>query len=449
MITTDPDPFSVCSVLLATVQGNNVNGTVIIAILFIIVLLMMSALISGSEVAYFSLNPQQLQDLSKNEDKRSQLILQHLEKRSNLLGSILVTNNFVNVAIILIFTFVSESIFNLAGRPVLQFLYEVVIITSVLLLFGEILPKIIAARYPVRFAGIMARPLKFFHAIFYPIIYLLVTSTQIINKRIKRRGFDISRDELTDAVNITTSDTQPEGEKKMLQGIARFGDTEVSEIMKSRVDVVAIDAATDFLSLLDVVKKSNFSRIPVFTDTFDKVEGILYIKDLLPYYSHSESFVWNTLLRDAFFIPENKKINDLLREFQERKIHMAVVVDEYGGTSGIVTMEDVLEEIVGEIIDESDNTDDEIDYKKIDDKNYIFEGKVSLNDICKIIDADDRIFDEVKGEADSLAGLILEIKEEIPARDDTITWDKYTFIIKEVDNRRIKKVHFQIADYAR
>lgn len=407
----------------------------------------MSALVSGSEVAYFSLNPQQLQDLQKKDDKKSRLILQHLDKRSDLLGSILVANNFVNVAIILLFTFVSEHLIKMQGSPLLQFLYEVVIVTSVLLLCGEILPKIIATKYPVRFAGVMAQPLRVIHTLFYPIIFILVSSTRVLDKRIKRKGFDISRDELTDAVNITINSSQPEEEKKMLQGIAKFGDTEVSEIMKSRVDVVAVENDITFDELLKVVRESSFSRIPVYEDTFDKVLGILYIKDLLPHLKN-EDLNWTDLLREAFFVPENKKINDLLREFQEKKIHMAVVVDEYGGTSGIVTMEDILEEIVGEISDESDNLEDEIDYQKIDDKNYLFEAKVSLNDLCKIIDADDRIFDEVKGEADTLAGLILELNEEIPSANEQISWDRYSFLIKEVDNRRIIKVHLQINDYA-
>lgn len=407
----------------------------------------MSALVSGSEVAYFSLNPQQLQDLQKQDDKTSRLILQHLDKRSDLLGSILVANNFVNVAIIILFTFVSEHLFSMAGSPLLQFFYEVVIVTSVLLMCGEILPKIIATKYPVRFAGIMAQPLRVIHMLFYPIIYILVSSTRVLDKRIKRKGFDISRDELTDAVNITINSSQPEEEKKMLQGIAKFGDTEVSEIMKSRVDVVAVENIISFKDLLKVVRESSFSRIPVYEDTFDKVLGILYIKDLLPHLKNDD-LNWTDLLREAFFVPENKKINDLLREFQEKKIHMAVVVDEYGGTSGIVTMEDILEEIVGEISDESDNLEDEIEYHKFDDKNYLFEAKVSLNDLCKIIDADDRIFDEVKGEADTLAGLILELNEEIPSANEQISWDRYSFLIKEVDNRRIIKVHLQINDYA-
>jgi len=448
LITTDSDPFSVCMVLLTNLQHSTFNATVIIALLMILLLLLISGLISGSEVAYFSLNPQQLQHLRKNEEKSAILVIQHLENRSDLLGSILVTNNFVNVAIILIFTYVSEKILNLSDSKVLQFIIEVVIVTSVLLLFGEILPKIIATKYPVRFAQLMAKPLRILHIIFYPIIFLLVQSTGIIDKKIKRKGFDISRDDLSDAVNMTIDSSQPEEEKKILQGIAKFGDIEVSEIMKSRVDVVAVEESTFFPALLKTIANSNFSRIPVFKNNFDQVTGILYIKDLLPYLKREDDFEWQKLLREAFFVPENKKINDLLRNFQEKKIHMAIVVDEYGGTSGIVTMEDILEEIVGEISDESDSVDDEIDFEKIDEHNYIFEGKISLNDLCKIINADDRIFDTVKGEADTLAGLILELREEIPLQNEKITWDKYTFTIRAVDNRRIKKVHLLIKDYA-
>ncbi len=447
MTNIDSDPLAVCTVLLTAVQNENFSGTILIAIPVILVLLVMSALVSGSEVAYFSLNPQQLQDLHKKDDKKSKLVIQHLNKRSNLLASILVANNFINVAIILLFTFVSDHIFSVEGSAILQFLYEVVIVTSVLLLCGEILPKIIAKKYPLRFAGIMAQPLVVIHSIFYPIIYILVRSTHIFDKKIKRKGFDINRDVLKDAVNITINSSQPEEEKKMLQGIAKFGDTEVTEIMRSRVDVIAAECDTSFEDLLKIVRESNISRIPVYKTTFDNVMGILYIKDLLPHLSDKD-LKWPELLREAFFVPENKKINGLLREFQEKKIHMAIVVDEYGGTSGIVTMEDILEEIVGEISDESDVVGDEVEYQKIDENNYIFDGKISLNDMFKIIDAEDNIFDDVKGEADTLAGLILELKEEIPDENETIKWDRYSFHIREVDQRRIIKVHFQITDHA-
>lgn len=422
----------------------NFNFAILATAAIIILLLIISGLISGSEVAYFSLNPQQLQELKKNDDKTSAKILKHLEKRSDLLASILVANNFVNVAIILIFTTLSENIFDFSESPLLQFIFEVVIVTSILLLFGEILPKIMAARNPIHFAGIMAQPLKIAYYIFFPVITVLVKSTRIIDKKIKRKGFDISRDELSDAVNLTINSSQPEDEKKILQGIAKFGEIDVSEIMRSRVDVLAIDESTPFPELFEIVSKSSFSRTPVYKSTFDQVVGILYIKDLLPHFNEQPDYNWQSLLRDAFFVPENKKINDLLREFQERKIHMAIVVDEYGGTSGIVTMEDILEEIVGEITDESDTMDEELEFEKIDDANYLLEGKISLNDLSKIIEVDDRIFDEVKGEADTLAGLILELKEEIPKLNEKIKWNRYIFTIKSVDKRRIKKVHLEI-----
>jgi len=443
-MTIDSDPFSTSTVLLSELVTENFNFAIIGTIAIIVLLLIISGLISGSEVAYFSLNPQQLQDLEKTGDKTSAKILKHLEKRSDLLASILVANNFVNVAIILIFTSFSEIAFDFSGSPILQFIFEVVVVTSILLLFGEILPKIMAARNPIHFAGIMAQPLKIAYYIFYPIITVLVNSTHIIDKKIRRKGFDISRDELSDAVNLTINSSQPEDEKKILQGIAKFGEIDVSEIMQSRVDVLAIDESTAFPELFEIVSKSSFSRIPVYKSTFDQVVGILYIKDLLPHLKEQADYLWQSLLRDAFFVPENKKINDLLREFQDRKIHMAIVVDEYGGTSGIVTMEDILEEIVGEISDESDTVDEELVFEKIDDSNYLLEGKISLNDLSKIIDVDDRIFDEVKGEADTLAGLILELKEEIPKLNDKIIWNRFTFTIKAVDKRRIKKVHLEI-----
>jgi gliding motility-associated protein GldE len=281
--------------------------------------------------------------------------------------------------------------------------------------------------------------------IFYPFSSILVRSTSFLDKRIARRSPGISRSELSDAIDITAGESTPEEEKKILKGIVKFGDIEVKEIMHSRVDVVALDLEVSFAEVLEVIVESGFSRIPVYKESFDNIQGILYVKDLLPHIEKSTTFNWHNLIRDAFFVPENKKINDLLQEFQERKIHLAIVVDEYGGTSGIVTLEDVLEEIVGEITDESDSGTEEFVYEKIDDQTYMFEGKTTINDFCKIIEVDDDIFDEVKGESDSLAGLILELEGKIPEKGDETSFLNYTFKTVDVDLKRIKRIKVMIS----
>jgi gliding motility-associated protein GldE len=274
----------------------------------------------------------------------------------------------------------------------------------------------------------------------YPLSTVLVKSTSFIDKRMIRKGPQISRSELSEAIDITTDDEIQEEERKILQGIVRFGDIDVTEIMRSRTDVMAIDVEMHFDDLYKLILESGFSRIPVYQESIDKIDGMLYIKDLLPHLDEPDDFYWQVLIRPAFFVPENKKINDLLKEFQTKKIHFAIVVDEYGGTSGIVTLEDVLEEIVGEISDEFDSREDDIQFKKIEENKYLFEAKTMLNDFCKILDIDDNIFDDVKGDSDSLGGLILELLGEIPEKAEIISFNNFVFMIESVDNRRIKEV---------
>ena len=367
-----------------------------------------------------------------------------LDKPKQLLATILISNNFVNVGIVILSSYLINAIFNFTGFPVLGFIIEVVVITTFILLFGEIIPKIFAAQKPVLFANIMAKPLRFLAKLFYPLSILLVKFTSVIDKRIERKGVDVSMSDLSDAIDITADENMDEEDTKILKGIVRFTDIDVKEIMKSRVDVTALDAETSFKEVLNTIIESGYSRIPVFEETFDNVKGILYIKDLLPHLDEKDDYNWLTLLRKPFFVPENKKINDLLKEFQDKKIHLAIVVDEYGGTSGIVTMEDILEEIVGEIADEFDAPEDEVDYEKIDDSTYLFEGKTSINDFCKIVGIDDDIFDEVKGESDSLAGLILELEGEIPEKGSNTTFKNFVFEVYTVDERRIKKIKVTI-----
>ncbi|MCD4724600.1 MAG: gliding motility-associated protein GldE [Bacteroidales bacterium] len=420
--------------------------TILISLLCMLVLLFFSAMISGSETAFFSLTPQHLSDLRESQTSSGKLMLWLLERPKRLLATILIANNFVNVAIVILSSYIAALWFNLASFPILAFLVQVIVITALILLFGEILPKMYASVYPLRFAKNMAGVLKGLIRVFYPFSSLLVRSTSFLDKRIARKSHILSRSELSDAIEITAGESTPEEGKKILQGIVKFGDIEVKEIMRSRVDVIALDIQASYTEVMDVIVKSGFSRIPVYTDNFDNIKGILYVKDLLPHLDKDTKFNWEKLIRDAFFVPENKKINDLLQEFQERKIHLAIVVDEYGGTSGIITLEDVLEEIVGEITDESDSGTEEFVYEKIDEHTYIFEGKTTINDFCKIIGIDDDIFDEGKGESDSLAGLILELEGKIPEQGDETSFMNYVFKIIEVDLKRIKRIRVTITE---
>ena len=403
-------------------------------------LLMCSALISGSEIAFFSLSPLQTEEIKTVNNKKNQLITLLLESPKYLLATILISNNFVNVSIVILSTYLTSVLFDFHAHPVITFISQVIIVTSLILLFGEILPKMYATQYPVRLANIMARPLLILKKFFFPLSLLLVRSTSIIDNRFSKKGTGISRSDLSKAVDLTADDSTPDEEKNILKGIAKFGATEVREIMKSRVDVTAVDSKTKFPELIEIINDSGYSRIPVFEESFDNILGILYVKDLLPHLGNPTDFQWLLLIRPAIFVPEIKRINDLLKEFKIKKIHLAIVVDEYGGTSGIVTLEDILEEIVGEISDEFDTESDKVTYKKLDENNYLFDGKTLINDFCKILRIDDEIFDEVKGESESLAGLILEIVGRMPEKNEQISFDKFKFKIISVDKRKIKTI---------
>jgi gliding motility-associated protein GldE len=440
----DSDPHLYSFKILLSVLSGNMSAGLVIGIVVVFLLLFFSAMISGSEIAFFSFSPANLKQIRENETGTNKIILSLLDIPKRLLATILISNNFVNVGIVILSSYLISEIFNFTDFPVLGFIIEVVVITTFILLFGEIIPKIFAAQKPVLFATVMAKPLRFLAKLFYPLSILLVKFTSVIDKRIERKGVDVSMSDLSDAIDITADENMDEEDTKILKGIVRFTDIDVKEIMKSRVDVTALDAETSFKEVLKTIIDSGYSRIPVFEETFDNVKGVLYIKDLLPHLDEKDDYNWPALLRKPFFVPENKKINDLLKEFQDKKIHLAIVVDEYGGTSGIVTMEDILEEIVGEIADEFDAPEDEVDYEKIDDSTYLFEGKTSINDFCKIVGIDDDIFDEVKGESDSLAGLILELEGEIPEKGSNTTFKNFVFEVYTVDERRIKKIKVTI-----
>ncbi len=436
-----PEPYSylVFPVLSAI---NSFSAEAFMGLASMVVLLFLSALVSGSEVAFFSLNHSQIDDIKRIKKSQGTKILMLLEKPKRLLATILIANNVINIAFILLSTFVFNALFDFSYHPILGFLIQVVIVTFLILLFAEILPKIIAAQNPLRFASMMAPSISILVSAFNPLSSLLVKSTNMIDKRMSKKRPNISMNDLSHALEITSDTSTNEDDKNILKGIVSFGNVNAREIMRSRVDVVAVDIATPFQELIAIILDAGYSRIPVYRESFDNVEGILYIKDLLPYLEKEPDYQWQTLLRSCFFVPESKKINDLLKEFQEKKIHMAIVVDEYGGTSGIITLEDILEEIVGEINDEFDT--EEAIYSRLDALNYVFEGKTLLKDFCKITGTDYSLFSEVKGEADTLAGLILEIRQELPFKGEKLKFKNFEFEIEGVDNRRIKRVKVRL-----
>ena len=429
-------PFLADINVIAYITFHSFEWSNVAGLITVILLLAGSALVSGSEVAFFSLSPGDVDDLKSQNTAKNERVVKLLQNPEHLLATILISNNFVNVAIVIISTWLTDHMINFHEAPAwFSFLFKIVLVTFLLLLFGEIIPKVYAAKYSKKFALVMSNPMYFLSKLFKPLSFSLVKSTSVVNKRLMKRKPEISMDDLSNAIDLAEGEIKEN--KKILEGIVSYGNTDAREIMKPRVDVVAFDITTPFDVLLEKIKEHNYSRIPIYAETFDNVKGILYIKDLLPHY-HKKNFHWQSLLRPPFFVPESKKINDLLQDFQSKKNHIAIVIDEYGGTSGIVTLEDILEEIVGEISDEFDEPD--LFYKKIDDFNYVFEGKTLLNDFFKILKLDDDIFDEVKGDADTLAGLMLELVGEIPKAGGTVKYKNFVFKVISSDMRRIKQI---------
>jgi putative hemolysin len=442
----DPEPY------YFLLLNNFVNPFVfetLLNLIVLVLLLMCSALISGSEVGLFSLKPHELEKIHDADDNSSVSVISQLLNQPNyLLATILIANNTVNIAIILLSTITLNQQFNFDVLPDwLNFLIQVIGITFFILLFGEILPKVYATKNAFKMALLMAKPLKLLIVIFKPISYLLISSTNFIDKRIKRKTHDISVEELSHAIDLTNDINSNEQEHQILKGIVKFGETSVKEIMTARVKVVSIEKETPFKEVIDVILESGHSRIPVYEETFDKILGVLYIKDIIPHINQEENFDWLPLLRTPFFVPENKKLDDLLKEFQERKIHLAIIVDEYGGTSGIITLEDIIEEIVGEISDEFDT--DDIVYSKLDDNTYVFDGNTTINDLTKIISLEDEeVFDEMRKEAETIAGLIIEVSGKIPQKNEKINFHNLSFVVEASDKRRIKRVKLIINNRA-
>ncbi|MBP8959529.1 MAG: gliding motility-associated protein GldE [Bacteroidales bacterium] len=410
--------------------------SVIIGIIILIFLLVLSALTSGSELAFFSLSPEDIKSIKKEKSKRASTVLSLYGEPEKLLSTILVVNNLINVAITILSAFLSRRIFEFSGSQLTRFLIEVVVITFIIILFGDIIPKVYATRNHLAVVYSMASPLHTLEKIFKPVTSVLMLSTRIVKNKKLQNKQNISIGDLSDALELTSGEL--EEEEKILKGIVKFGNIPANAIMCPRVDVTAIDIKSGFNKVIDVIVKSGFSRIPVYSGSFDNVVGILYAKDILPYIGNPDSFKWQHLIRPPYFVPETKKINELLKEFQVRKIHMAIVIDEYGGTSGIVTLEDILEEIVGDIIDESD---EEVSlYEKVDNNTYIFDGKILLNDFYKILNIEGDPFKDIRGDSETLAGLLLELTGKMPEEIKTAEYNAFKFIVESADKRRIKKI---------
>ena len=400
-------------------------------------LLFISGFASGSEIAFFSLSPTDLNELDEEKNVEDAKIKQLRDDLERTLATILIANNLVNVTIIMLFTYFFSHTIDFGNAWWVEFLMITVLLTFLLLLFGEIMPKVYAGQRPLSFCRKAVNGILFCRKVFYPFASVVMTSGKLADKVMLKESHALSVDDLEQALELTDKEDLKD-EQRRLEGIVRFGDETAKEIMTSRQDVVDLDFKSTYQEVLQCIVENNYSRIPVYQDNSDNIRGILYIKDLLPHLSKGPAFRWQSLIRPPYFVPETKKIDDLLREFQENKVHIAIVVDEFGVTSGIVTLEDVLEEIVGEINDEYD--EDEKSYTRINSNTYVFEGKTLLSDFYKILKIDDETFEEVEGDADSLAGLLLEIKGDFPKLHEKIEYQNFSFEIQEMDERRISKV---------
>ena len=429
----DPEPTVLISNLLVT------STSLITSVALLILLLLCSALISGAEVALFSLTKSNINEGVETKSIPMTIIATLLERPKKLLATILVANNFINIAIVLLFAYIGETIFSSITNTILRFLLEVVSATFLILLFGEIIPKIYASRNSVKFSSFMARPLKVLDIIFSPISLPMRYVTLKIQDTFGKQRSSLSVDQLSQALELTNDDDTTQEEQKLLQGIVSFGNTDTKQVMRPRMDLFALNIETSFETIMKDIIDNGYSRIPVYEESIDTIKGVLYVKDLLPHLN-KKTFEWTSILREPFFVPENKKLDDLMVEFQTRKVHLAVVVDEYGGTSGLVSLEDIIEEIVGDISDEYD--DDDLIFTKIDDNNYSFEGKTPLKDVYKVVNIEDDVeeFEARKGEAETLAGFVLEISGGFPRIGSKINFRNYVFTVEALERKRIKQI---------
>ncbi|WP_295338190.1 gliding motility-associated protein GldE [Flavobacterium sp.] len=425
----DPEPGLT---FLDTLDTNLLFGSLVI-----VLLLFCSAMISAAEVALFSLSQNDLTKLSQQNPTKSQLVSQLLQKPKKLLATLLLANNFVNIGIVIIFSFLSNSLFAGIISPVVKFVVEVVLVTFLILLFGEVLPKVYASRNNIKFSIRIARPLWFLDQLLSPLSLPMRAVTVYLHKKLGRQKTNISVDQLSQALEMTSSDDTTSEEQKILEGIVSFGNTDTKQVMSPRIDIFALEIEESFAEIYPKIVDKGYSRIPVFRENIDHIEGVLFVKDLIPHI-HKKEFDWNSLLREPFFVPENKKLDDLLKDFQSMKSHLAIVVDEYGGTSGLVSLEDVIEEIVGDISDEFD--DENISYSQIDEKNFLFEGKMNLKDFYRVVNVDEEAFEDRKGEAETLAGFILELLGNFPKKGQKIHFSTVTFTVEVVDKKRVKQL---------
>jgi gliding motility-associated protein GldE len=433
----DPDPLSLFLNL------SLIDGTFVLKIVMLLVLLICSALISGAEVAFFGLSPTDLNEIEEKKTVRGKIVIKLLIRPKKLLATILIANNAINIGIVLLFNSIGDILFSeinylLFGLISVRFLLEVLVATFLILMFGEILPKIYANRNRFQFSIFMAYPLKMLDFLFTPLSSPMRSATILIYNRLGKQKSNLSVDHLSQALELTSEGDTTKEEQKILKGIVSFGNTDTKQVMRPRLDIFALSEDMKFTEVLEEIKNHGYSRIPVFSENMDNVLGVLYVKDLLPYIER-KNFNWLTLIREPYFVPENKKLDDLLLEFQDKKNHLAVVVDEYGGTSGIVTLEDVIEEIVGDISDEFD--DEDLIYSKLDDFTYIFEGKTTLKDfyrVTKIKNEED--FESQKGESETIAGFVLEIAGSFPKRGEIVSYMDYQFLVESLDKKRLKQI---------
>ena len=420
---------------------SNIDTNLLFGFIFIFILLFCSAFISAAEVAYFSLTPEDLDQCASENPAKTKIISKLLEKPKKLLATLLVANNFINIGVVILFSIVGKNLFEEIDSPFLKFIADVILVTFLILLFGEVLPKIYANRNNIKFAKLVALPLSILDTLLSPISMPMRSLTIFLYEKLGKQKGNFSIDQLSQALELTSSEETSHEEQKILQGIVSFGNTDTKQVMSPRIDIFALEISESFTEILPKISAKGFSRIPVYRDNIDHVEGVLFVKDLIPHINKKE-LNWVTLVRAPFFVPENKKLDNLLKDFQSMKSHLAIVVDEYGGTSGLVSLEDVIEEIVGDISDEFD--DENLNYSQIDEKNFLFEGKINLKDFYRIVEVDENLFEKRKGEAETLAGFILEIVGNFPRKGQKIAFSNCKFTIETIDKKRIKQIKVTI-----
>lgn len=413
----------------------------IIGFVGIFILLFLSAIVSGAEVALFSLSQKDIDETLQENNPRGKIISNLLDKPKKLLATLLVANNFFNIGVVILFSFIGQNIFANVSSPVFKFILEIILVTFLILLFGEVLPKVYASRNNIKFAKRVAYPIAILDTLLSPISLPMRSVTLYLHNKLGKQKNSFSINQLSQALELTDSEGTSSEEQKILEGIVSFGNTDTKQVMSPRIDIFALEISEPFSVICPKIIEKGFSRIPVYRDNIDQIEGVLFVKDLLPYIDNDE-FDWTSLVREAFFVPENKKLDNLLKDFQSLKSHLAIVVDEYGGTSGLVSLEDVIEEIVGDISDEFD--DENLNFSQIDEKNFLFEGKINMKDFYRIVDVNEDIFESHKGEAETLAGFILEILGNFPKKDQKVAFENCVFTIETVDKKRVKQIKVTI-----